>query len=79
MPLLCFKSKSIVLYTIELVVSDHKEKSMCYPHQSERLSFVIHALKDFGPRECMRCLRHAREFGTNVVYGFSLSEIFHKK
>lgn len=45
----------------------------------ELMSFVLHALKDFGPGECLKYLRHARTCGVSVMHGFSVSKLFRRK
>ena len=45
----------------------------------ELMSFVLHALKDFGPGECLKYLRHARACGVSVMHGFSVSKLFRRK
>lgn len=45
----------------------------------ELMSFVLHALKDFGPAECLRYVRYARSNGARVLHGFKLSKLFRKK
>lgn len=40
------------------------------------LSYVIHALKDFGPKEFVKYVRHARKNKVNIFYGFTLSKLF---
>lgn len=42
------------------------------------LSYVVHALKDFGPKEFVKYVRYARKNKVNIFYGFSLSKIFKK-
>lgn len=45
----------------------------------ELMSFVLHALKDFGPGECLRYVRYARCNGARVLHGFRLSKLLCRK
>ena len=41
----------------------------------ELLSYVVHALVDFGPKEFVKYIKYARQKKVNVFYGFKLKKI----